>query len=385
MYDCIVVGSGPSGGSAAYHLAKQNHEVLVLEKESLPRYKPCGGGLPPSVQRWFDFDFAPAVSLGVNQVQYTWQMDDPQLVELGLAEPMWMVRRDVFDHYLMQQAQKLGASLKENTEVTSIKWHSDHWQVSTKNPLEAATQTEIFRSKYLIAADGARGSMAKWLGFKDRKKRMGAALEVEAIVNTNNDATLYFDFGSVQNGYIWNFPKADGYSIGVGTFRGGENKQNLKEIAEVYAHSFGVDFKKIKHYAHPLCLWDGNMALHTQNAVLTGEAACIVDPFTAEGIRPALFTGMLAAQAIAQSLNGDSDALKKYTKKVQDEWGADMAWAQRLGGLFYRVPKFAYNVGIKRPAATRRMGKLLSGEERYRDIAEAAIKRLTAGLIPGMG
>jgi hypothetical protein len=31
------------------------------------------------------------------------------------------------------------------------------------------------------------------------------------------------------------------------------------------------------------------------------------------------------------------------------------------------------------------MGKLLSGEERYRDIADAAIKRLTKGLIPGMG
>jgi len=384
MYDCIVVGAGPSGGSAAYHLAKQKHSVLVLEKESLPRYKPCGGGVPPSVQNWFDFDFKPAVSLTVNQVRYTWQMGDPELVELGLAEPMWMVRRDVFDHYLMQQAQKLGAELKENSEVADIKWQSDRWQVTVKNPANPE-QTEILEAKYLIAADGARGTMAKRLGFKERKKRMGAALEVEALVNTNNDSTLHFDFGSVNNGYIWNFPKADGYSIGIGTFRGGEDKQNLKEIAQEYAKSFGVDLSAIKQYGHPLCLWDGDMPLHTQNAVLTGEAACVVDPFTAEGIRPALFTGMLAARAIAQSLNGDSNALKNYTKKVQEEWGADMAWAQRLAGLFYRVPKFAYKVGIKRPAATKRMGKVLSGEERYRDIADAAIKRLTKGLIPGMG
>ncbi|MFN4834697.1 MAG: FAD-dependent oxidoreductase, partial [Pseudanabaena sp.] len=44
MYDCIVVGAGPSGGSASYHLAKRGRSVLLLEKESLPRYKPCGGG-----------------------------------------------------------------------------------------------------------------------------------------------------------------------------------------------------------------------------------------------------------------------------------------------------------------------------------------------------
>ncbi|AFY74275.1 geranylgeranyl reductase family protein [Synechococcus sp. PCC 7502] len=381
MYDCIVVGAGPSGGSAAYHLAKHKHSVLVLEKELLPRYKPCGGGVPPSVQRWFDFDFKPAVSLTVNQVRYTWQMGDPQLVELGLAEPMWMVRRDIFDHHLIKEAQKLGAEVRDNTEVTGIKWQSDRWLVTVKN----ADQTEVLEAKYLIAADGARGSMAKWLGFKERKKRMGAALEVEAKVDTNNDATLHFDFGAVNNGYIWNFPKADGYSIGIGTFRGGEEKQNLKEIAQEYAQTFGVDLSAIKQYGHPLCLWDGDMPLHTQNALLTGEAACIVDPFTAEGIRPALFTGMLAAQAIAHSLNGDREALKNYTKRVQEEWGADMAWAQRLAGLFYRVPKFAYKVGIKRPAATKRMGKLLSGEERYRDIADAAIKRLTKGLIPGMG
>ena len=380
MYDCIVVGAGPAGGSAAYHLARQKFAVLVLEKEALPRYKPCGGGVSPVVQQWFDFDFKPAVSLLVNQVRYTWQMADPQLVELGLDEPMWMVRRDIFDHYLIQQAEKLGAVVQPSTEVMGIKWQGDRWQVTVKSHGDS----KILTAKFLIAADGARGSMAKWLGFKERKKRMGAALEAEAMVNTNGNATLHFDFGTVNNGYIWNFPKADGYSIGVGTFRGGEDKQNLKEIAKGYAQTFGVDLANIKQYGHPLCLWNGDMPLHTQNAILTGEAACIVDPFTAEGIRPSLYTGMLAGQAIAQSLNGEADALKIYTKKVQAEWGADMAWAQRLGGIFYRIPKFAYNVGIKRPAATKRMGRLLSGEERYRDIADAAIKRLTKGLIPDM-
>ena len=65
----------------------------------------------------------------------------------------------------------------------------------------------------------------------ERKK---AALEVEAPDPAPDVSAAHFDFGSVQNGYIWNFPKVDGYSIGAGTFIGGE-KQNLKEIAAKYA------------------------------------------------------------------------------------------------------------------------------------------------------
>lgn len=377
MYDCIVVGGGPAGGSAAYHLAKRGRSVLVLERESLPRYKPCGGGVSPMVQQWFDFDFAPAISLTVKQIRYTWQMGDPQVADLDTDEPVWMVRRDIFDHFLIQQAQKQGAEVRDSTIVTGIEWKGDRWQVKTEQ--------EMLEARYLIAADGAKGSMAKWLGFKDRKRRMGAALEVEAPVNGHDTQAAHFDFGSVANGYIWNFPKADGYSIGIGTFRGSDEKQNLKEIAAAYAKSFGIDLSNVKQYGHPICLWDGNQTLHTQNAVLAGESACIVDPFTAEGIRPSLLTGMLAAEAIDLAVGGDADALQNYTLKVQQEWGEDMAWAQRIAGIFYRIPGFAYKVGVKRPAATKRMGQILCGEQRYRDVAGSAIARLTKGLIPGMG
>ncbi|MBI2148152.1 adenosylcobalamin-dependent ribonucleoside-diphosphate reductase, partial [Candidatus Woesearchaeota archaeon] len=51
---------------------------------------------------------------------------------------------------------------------------------------------------------------------------------------------------------------------------------------------FDIDFKTTKQYGHPISLWNGNQILHTKNerAILAGEAACIVDPLTAEGIKP---------------------------------------------------------------------------------------------------
>jgi flavin-dependent dehydrogenase len=226
--------------------------------------------------------------------------------------------------------------------------------------------------------------MSKWLGFKDRKRRMGGALEAEAITEVTDAQKIHFEFGMVKNGYIWNFPKADGYSIGIGTFRGGE-PQNLREIVTEYAKLFGVDFKVTKQYGHPLCLWDGDQKLHTQNAVLAGEAACIVDPFTAEGIRPSIFSGLKAAEAIDQGLSGDRNALERYTAVISQEWGSDMIWAQRLAGVFYRIPGVGYRLGVKRPAATQRIGQILCGESRYGDVAANAIKRLSSSLIPGRG
>jgi NADPH-dependent 2,4-dienoyl-CoA reductase/sulfur reductase-like enzyme len=42
-YDVIIVGAGPAGSSAAYYLAAAGRKVLVLEKETFPRYKACAG------------------------------------------------------------------------------------------------------------------------------------------------------------------------------------------------------------------------------------------------------------------------------------------------------------------------------------------------------
>lgn len=376
MFDCIIVGAGPAGGTAAYHLAKRGRSVLVLEKEALPRYKPCGGGVSPAIAEWFDFDFSPAISLRVKQLRYTLKMEDPVEVTIDTTEPIWMVRREVFDEFLVKQAVAQGAELRDNTEVTGVEFKSDRWQIKTNQ--------EPIEGRYLIAADGSKGPMAKFLRFKERKRRMAGALEVELPESAKVDTRVNFDFGMVKNGYIWNFPKADGYSIGIGTFVGG-GTQDLKGILAKYGQLFGLDVKNGKQYGHGLALWDGDHKLHTQNAVLAGEAACVVDPFTAEGIRPSIFSGMKAAISIDEALGGSGDALEKYTQVMSEEWGADMVWAQRLAQAFYRFPGIGYKVGVKRPVATQKMAQILCGDLRYSEVVNSALKRLSSGLIPGRG
>jgi geranylgeranyl reductase family protein len=383
IYDCIVVGAGPAGSATAYHLAKQGRSVLMLEAASLPRYKPCSGAVSPSVATYFDFDFAPAIDSQRRQVRYTYQLDDPVDAALETAEPIWMVRREVFDQFLVEQAQKQGAEVKDGTPVTGIALVGDQWQVSTPHG--------TFTAAYLVAADGAQGPMAGWLGFPTLPLRTALIWDVTTADPVPDTFPMSFEFGLVKQGCLWNFPKRQGYAIGAASFVGKSavGKATDKLLADYqtaltrYGQTIGVSPTQAQAHHHALKLWDGQHPLHTERAVLVGEAAAIVDPLSSEGIRPGMISGVKAAAAIHRALSGDTDALAHYTTDMQTSWGEDMQWAKRISGLFFRVPGIGYRVGIKRPTATQRLGQILAGEVQYADIANRVMKRLGSGLIPG--
>src|SRR5579859_6393475 len=50
LHDAIVVGSGPGGAVAASVLASRGKSVLLVDRQSFPRDKVCGDGLPLSVK-----------------------------------------------------------------------------------------------------------------------------------------------------------------------------------------------------------------------------------------------------------------------------------------------------------------------------------------------
>src|ERR1051325_8192955 len=91
-YDVIVVGAGPAGNAAAFDLARGGAKVALLEKQTLPRHKTCGGGMPMMVSQVLALeeirDLAPDafVEADTQFMRHTWNFDDPVLVPMNPDE-----------------------------------------------------------------------------------------------------------------------------------------------------------------------------------------------------------------------------------------------------------------------------------------------------------
>src|SRR5260370_33686531 len=69
-FDVIIVGGGPAGSTAAYKLGRSGARVLLLDKATFPREKPCGGGLTARLLDRFPYvrDFLQCGEVPVNPV-----------------------------------------------------------------------------------------------------------------------------------------------------------------------------------------------------------------------------------------------------------------------------------------------------------------------------
>jgi len=334
----------------------------------MPRAKPCGGGMAASVQQWFPFDLLPVVDQVIARVRFTWCLEDPVIAELPGDSPFWIVQRARLDQAIAAQAVAAGAELQDSTVVETIRRDGDHWRLGIAGGRE-------LRSRALVLADGSASPFAAALGLGPARPRYAAATAVEVQAAVQEPDTARFEFGLVHHGFCWAFPRRDGWSIGVGTFVGREPADADAVLAQLLP-SLGLPADAGERRLSPLRVWDGHHPLHAPGAVVVGDAASLCDPFLAEGLRPALLSGVRAAEAMDRHLGGESTALAGYSATMRRDWGESMAWGRRIAQVFYRVPRVGYQLGIKRPTAPQRIAQILSGEMGYGDIAQRVIKRL---------
>ena len=376
--DAIVIGAGAAGAAAAYHLASRGRRVLILEREPLPRPKACGGGMAASVQRWFPFPLLPAVDQVIERVRFSWCLEDPVLAELPGDSPFWIVRRSRLDQTITDQAIRAGAALVDRSPVETIQRVGDHWCVESRG--------HHYNARTLVLADGSASPFATQLNLGPSRPRFAAAVAVEVEGAVAEPSTARFEFGLVRHGFSWAFPRQGGWSIGVGTFVG-RDAVDADAVLSRLLPSLGLPADAGQRRSSPLRVWDGHHPLHAAGVVVVGDAASLCDPFLAEGLRPALLSGVRAAEAIDRCLAaldhgaaGDEpaalNALAAYSAAMRAEWGESMAWGRRIAQVFYRLPKVGYQLGIKRPTAPQRIAQILSGEMGYGDIAQRVIKRL---------
>lgn len=357
LYDVIIIGAGPAGTSCAYNIMRfnPNANVLLLDKAEFPRYKACGGGVSPEVSNYLDFDLTEGIDLICNSAT---------LVAGGKEftcekYPLWMVRREKFDAFLLDKAKLKGVLFNPLNEVIKVTPVADFIQVETIN-------SNIYTARIVVLAEGGRGNLGKKLGIA-KKNVTVAAMEYEHYTSTL-DGKLFIDFDYNDSGYAWNFPKSDGLSLGIGGLLKGRNKGNANIPGKLkkYTEKFNVtELNKLHLHGHPILLYSGRQKLIHDRIMLIGEIAGCVDPLTAEGIRPAIKNGYLAAKVIADALTkNDLKLLVRYNRIFHKEIGKDFYYA-RIMAYFLNLNMAKFLPMISTKSAIEGFMSVFSGHSSY--------------------
>ena len=370
LIDVAIIGGGASGATAAFHLANKNKDVCILEKNTSPPERTCGGGMSAAVQNWFPFKLMPIVDEVITNVEFSWCNTDKVVAELSGSSPFWIVKRKKLDSFLLDHAVNSGCNLLTTFNVVNIKKCSNVWQITSLDGRQ-------IEAKAVVVADGSQSAWPKTFNLGPKKEKFASTFSgtIQRKGNLKSE-TARFEFGLVRNGFAWAFPLRNEVNIGMGTFLDKKSSIPVNEILKSFLPDLGFDPSEVIGQEKRLRVWNGHSNLSGDGILLVGDAASLCDPFLAEGLRPALMSGFEAAKSLNYWLDGNINSLDEYTKTMKNNWGNSMAWGKRIGQVFYRFPKVGYQLGVKRPTAPKRIAQILSGEMSYEDIAKRVIKRL---------
>jgi len=352
VYDVIIVGSGPAGATAAYFLGQTGLKVLVLDKAKVPRYKACGGGLSEHVLRaHFPFSFEPVIESRVSSVSFA--LGRRTLTQALGNQAVCTVMRDRFDAHILAHSQ---AEVHTGEAVRSVRETDVGVVVETQGGAR-------YDGRYLIGADGSNSVVARSLGLR-RHKITAAAIEAEipapGEVLSRFGSSLLFIFGEVRMGYLWIFPKAAHLSVGIGALRPrpGELQAVLRRVMARY----GLDLSGIPLHGHPIPVFLGGEPVATGRSLLVGDAAGLADPLTGEGIRLAIKSGRMAAEAIL------AETPAKYARELRRRIGRCHEAGLALTWLFYHFPGVCLALGARNPFVTEAFADMLADRTDYPEV-----------------
>lgn len=365
--DVIVVGAGPAGAGTSFFLSKHGIAHVVIDKETFPRDKVCGdacSGKTVLVIERANPEWLSEILGDAGQYMASWGMSfvaangkkvdipfRPKEMRDGSA-PGFTATRVRFDNFLFNKIPSPYNKVFQAASIQDIKRNDDH--VSVQMSCDG-TDYEIC-AKVIVGCDGDKSIIRRHFFKNDtttKSDAVGLRAYFEGVEGIQEDNFLEVHFlKEMLPGYFWIFPLPGGMAnVGVGilseTVR--KKKINLREqmmhaiennpaLAQRFKNAKLID--KIHGWGLPLA---GNeLTLSTDNVLLAGDAASLVDPFSGEGIGNAMYSGMMAAHAINTALRaGDFSAAffrEHYDSVVNRRLGEEF----KVSGTLQQLCKYPW-------------------------------------------
>lgn len=353
VFDVAVVGAGPAGATAALKLGAAGVSVLLLDKaKSFPREKPCGGGITARALARFPHLRSVLDEISVNRLKKMY-IESPNGTGMEYVDPrgepiLYLVRRIEFDAALFRRAASTVTELAMGAAVTGMVTDAEGVRIG-------CADGRSFQARMVIGADSANSVVARLSGLRTGEVHGQYAVDMMEETPYPQLDTPYKDrvtlllMLSTSYGYGYIFPKETHINLGFGSgpeyfaehVRGRAKEHHLEFVEEMKRRGFVTGESQPGCYrAFPIPISGPMETTYTDRVLLAGDAAGMVNAFSAEGIYFAMVSGDLAADAAIAAVRAgrfDARQMSRY----------QAAWEREIGG------ELRHSVAIQRRLFTQ--------------------------------
>ncbi len=346
MYDAIVVGARAAGSPTAMLLAREGHDVLVVDRSAFPSdimsshyIHPQGVGL---LMRWGLIDRVLETNCPPIHKTTTYDPDggvDENVLQSPDGKPRFGIcpRRLPFDHILVEAAREAGAEVREGFSVRGL-LHDGTGAVTGITGRDASGNTVTEEARVVIGADGLRSKVAELVEPEQYN-------EVETLI------FAYYSYysGIESDGNVFHPAPGGGVAMLFPTndaqvcLAVGGPVEEFHAFREDIERNFLGAFERLAPELHKQVLrgqreerFVGTADLPTYfrkpygaGWALVGDAGLHIDPMLGLGITKACTEAAFLAPALDDALSGRKtmdEALAEYHRQRDEIW---VPWAEQ--------------------------------------------------------